>query len=86
MMLKIMIVLLVLDEEVITFKLHSHGRLLARLVARNLQMDEGEGVCRRCETKLKQFRPHLELERFFAPKLVKTKEKKGLRTCWDPVL
>ena len=37
MMLKIMIIFLALDDEGITLKLYSHGQLLARLVARNLQ-------------------------------------------------
>ena len=42
MMLTIMIILLAWDDEGITLKLHSHGRLLARCLARNLQW---EGVC-----------------------------------------
>ena len=33
---KIMIILLTLDDKGITLKLHSHGWILARLVARNL--------------------------------------------------
>ena len=37
MMLKTMIILLASDDEGITLKLHSHGRLSAKLVARNLQ-------------------------------------------------
>ena len=53
MMLKIMIIPLALDDEGITLRLHSHGRLLVRLVASDLQW--GRGLSWRCETKLKQF-------------------------------
>ena len=64
MMLTIMIVLLAWDDEGITLKLHSHGRLLARCLARNLQW---EGGVQRCETKLKQF--IFGIGTFFCPKL-----------------
>ena len=64
MMLTIMIILLAWDDEGITLKLHSHGRLLARCLARNLQM---EGGVQRCETKLKQFT--FGIGTFFCPKL-----------------
>ena len=60
MMLTIMIILLAWDDEGITLKLHSHGRLLAR----NLQW---EGVFRGVKPNLNSL--YLELERFFCPKL-----------------
>ena len=43
MMLKIMIIPLALDDEGITLRLHSHERILAWLVARNLQLRGGWG-------------------------------------------
>ena len=49
-----MIILLASDEEGITLKLHSNGRLLARLVVRSLHWGGG-ALFRRCETKVKQF-------------------------------
>ena len=52
-----MIILLAWDDEGITLKLHSHGRLLAR----NLQW---EGVFRGVKSNLNSL--YLELERFFA--------------------
>ena len=52
-----MIMLLAWDEEGITLKLHSHGRLLAR----NLQW---EGVFKGVKPNLNSL--YLELERFFA--------------------
>ena len=57
---------------------------LARLVARNLQ--QGEGLSQRCETKLKQFT--FGTGTVFCPKLpeVSKKKKKSLRMCWDRVL
>ena len=64
MMLTIMIILLAWDDEGITLKLHSHGRLLPRCLARNLQW---EGVFRGVKPKLNSL--YLELERFFCPKL-----------------
>ena len=87
MILKVIIILLASDDEGITLKLHSQGRLLARLVAKNLQW--GWGLLRRCETKLKQvtlaigtdFFPklgeeglYLDLDQFFAQSCVKTKK------------
>ena len=83
MMLKIMIILLASDDEGITLRLHSHGRLLAKLVVRNLQW--GGGLSRRCEAKLKKFT--IEIETVFCPKLGEDqKEKKELRPCWNRVL
>ena len=61
MTLTIMIILLVWDDEGITLKLHSHGRLLARCLARNLQW---EGVFKGVKPNLSSL--YLELERFFA--------------------
>ena len=61
MMLTIMIILLAWDDEGITFKLHSHERLLARCLARILQW---EGVFRGVKPILNSL--YLELERFFA--------------------
>ena len=52
MMLKVMIIPLALDDEGITLRLHSHGQLLAMLLARSLQWG---GLSWRCETKLKHF-------------------------------
>ena len=59
-----MIILLAWDDEGITLKLHSHGRLLARCLARNLQW---EGVFRGVKPNLNSL--YLELEGFFCPKL-----------------
>ena len=65
MMLTIMIILLAWDDEGITLKLHSHGRLLeVRVPSQEFAM--GGGV-QRCETKLKEF--IFGIERFFCPKL-----------------
>ena len=57
MTLTIMIILLAWDDEGITLKLHSHGRLLAR----NLQW---KGVFKGVKPNLNSL--YLELERFFA--------------------
>ena len=59
MMLTIVIILLAWDDEGITLKLHSHERLLARCLARNLQW---EGVFRGVKPNLNSL--YLELERF----------------------
>ena len=80
MMLKIMIILLASDDEGTTLKLHSHGQLLARLVARNLQW---VGLSRRCETKLKQFT--LGIGTVFCPKLGEGQKKKRKKRS-SPVL
>ena len=61
MMLTIMVILLARDDEGITLKLHSQGRLLTRCLARNLQW---EAVFRGVKPNLNSL--YLELERFFA--------------------
>ena len=61
MTLTIMLILLAWDDEGITLKLHSHGRLLARCLARNLQW---EGMFKGVKPNLNSL--YLELEHFFA--------------------
>ena len=78
MMLTIVIILLAWDDEGITLKLHSHGRLLARCLARNLQW--GGGV-QSCETKLKQF--IFGIGTFFLPEI---RVKEAFTWIWSSFL
>ena len=50
---KIMIIFLASDDQMITLKLHLQGRLLGMRVAWNLKWEEG--LFRMCDTKLVQF-------------------------------
>ena len=83
MMLKIMIILLASDDEGITLRLHSHGRLLAKLVAMNLQW-RGGGCLGGVKPNRKQFT--FGIGTVFCPKLGEDQKKKvfarvGIEFC-----